>query len=148
MQMIFLLNQLLTSHSKRYLLDIITAIKLLITLPILAHRSVNHFPKQPTSGEDVMITTKVNDAHGVQNVVLEYQVVTPGAYIRLTDAAYQTSWTSVTMTDDGMGADETAGDVVYLCRYVCPPSRIEVEGDRVTKGIRIAVREGHALRAT
>lgn len=76
-------------------------------------RQVSHSPKQPASGEDVTITVKVTDPNGVTNVTLDYQLVDPGAYIRLTDAAYATNWTTVTMRDDGLGGDAFAGDDVF-----------------------------------
>jgi hypothetical protein len=46
-------------------------------------------------------------------VSLAYQTVDPGSYIRLTDAAYTTSWTSVTMRDDGTNGDAVAADSYY-----------------------------------
>ncbi|MCH8044628.1 MAG: lamin tail domain-containing protein [Planctomycetes bacterium] len=76
-------------------------------------RQVDHNPNQPASGESVTITVKVTDPDGVASVVLEYQTVDPGNYIRLTDAAYRTSWTSLVMRDDGTGGDELAGDDTF-----------------------------------
>lgn len=68
---------------------------------------------QPQSGEDVVISIKATDPDGVQDVTLEYQLVNPGSYVRLTDAAYDSNWTTVVMTDDGHGGDEVAGDDTY-----------------------------------
>ena len=76
-------------------------------------RQVGHSPQRPTSGEDVTVTVKVTDPDGVDSVSLDYQFVDPGSYIRLTDAEYQTSWTTVTMLDDGTGGDKVAGDDIY-----------------------------------
>jgi hypothetical protein len=76
-------------------------------------RQVNHSPQVPASGEDVLITIKATDAEGVTSVTLDYQLVDPGNYIRITDPAYQTSWTTVTMVDDGTGGDAIAGDGIY-----------------------------------
>ena len=76
-------------------------------------RQAKHTPKQPVSGEDVTVTVKVTDPDGVESVTLHYQVVDPGSYIELGDTAYQTSWTDVAMADDGLAADEEAGDGVY-----------------------------------
>ncbi len=73
-------------------------------------RQVDHTPEQPKSGEDVLITAKVTDLFGVSNVVLSYQVVDPGSYIRLTDSNYETSWVEVLMKDDGTGGDVSADD--------------------------------------
>ena len=76
-------------------------------------RQVEHLPEQPKTGEPVRITAKITDADGVSVVRLSYQVVDPGNYIELNDAAYGTSWTSVNMVDDGTGGDELAADGTY-----------------------------------
>jgi hypothetical protein len=78
-----------------------------------AVRQVDHSPNQPLPGEAVTITAKVTDPEGVTSVQLLYQVVEPGNYIQLTDAAYATTWTAVGMSDTGAGGDEFAGDSVY-----------------------------------
>ncbi len=83
-------------------------------------RQVDHSPARPQSGELVKITAKVTDPDGVTNVVLQYQIVNPGSYIQITDAAYTNNWTSVAMTDNGLNADVTAGDAVYSVDL--PPS--------------------------
>ena len=46
-------------------------------------------------------------------MTLAYQVVTPGNYVRLSDAAYAQGWTSIAMTDNGLGGDVLGGDAVY-----------------------------------
>ena len=76
-------------------------------------RQVDHRPNEPVAGEDVTITIKITDDDGVDAVTLDYQLVDPGNYIRITDAAYQASWTSMVMRDDGTGGDERAGDDVF-----------------------------------
>ncbi|MBN1517285.1 lamin tail domain-containing protein [Candidatus Sumerlaeota bacterium] len=76
-------------------------------------RQVDHKPNRPESGEIVTITAKVTDPDGVQSVALLYQLVDPGAYIALDDAAYTTDWTMVSMNDAGVSGDEDAGDDVY-----------------------------------
>lgn len=86
-------------------------------------RQVRHRPKQPASGEAVVITAKVTDPDGVASVALQYQLVDPGHYIRYQrsdgnnqrylDSEYQKNWVSVPMVDDGMAGDERAGDDVY-----------------------------------
>ena len=78
-------------------------------------RQVKHNPKQPRGGDDVKITVKVTDPDGVQSVNLSYQLVYPGSYIELADAAYETNWTDANspMTDDGTGGDQEAGDDIY-----------------------------------
>lgn len=64
---------------------------------------VSHQPLQPVSGQPVTVTATVQDPDGVGPVTLEYQVVEPGSYIRISDAAYATGWVPVTMTHQGGG---------------------------------------------
>ncbi|MBX3433374.1 MAG: lamin tail domain-containing protein [Pirellulales bacterium] len=86
-------------------------------------RQLNQSVLQPTSGQDVIVTIKATDPDGVQSVTLEYQLVDPGSYIRLTDAAYQTEWTTLVMRDDGLEGDAVAGDSVYT---VVMPGTLQV----------------------
>lgn len=76
-------------------------------------RQVSHSPQQPSTGQDVLVTAKITDPDGVSSVSIEYQVVEPGSYIRRTDFAYDTEWTSIAMTDDGSGGDLAAGDSIF-----------------------------------
>jgi hypothetical protein len=76
-------------------------------------RQVNHSPEQPKSGDSVTITAKVSDSDGVASVNLLYQLVEPGSYIELSDPAYQTTWVTVPMADNGTNGDAEAGDSVY-----------------------------------
>ena len=76
-------------------------------------RQLTQSVQQPTSGQAVTISMKVTDPDGVQSVALAYQLVGPGSYIRLSDPAYATSWTTVAMHDDGLNGDAVAGDSVY-----------------------------------
>jgi hypothetical protein len=80
-------------------------------------RQVEHSPRQPASGNPVLITAKVSDPDGVKNVALEYQLVEPGAYIALTDGAYENNWTIVAMNDSGVNGDAMSGDSIFtaLC---------------------------------
>lgn len=64
--------------------------------------ALSHTPEVPASGQAVAVTARVVDPDGVSSVVLQYQVVEPGNYLRLTDAAYATSWTNVPMADSGL----------------------------------------------
>ncbi|MGK0185343.1 MAG: hypothetical protein ACI9R3_001119 [Verrucomicrobiales bacterium] len=98
-----------------------------------AIRQVKHMPEQPASGAEAVITAKVTDPDGVASVMLEYQIVLPGAYVppylaktssELTrnptdpnepnpdyfDAA---NWTAVPMLNDGTGGDAAATDDLY-----------------------------------
>ncbi len=78
-----------------------------------AMRQVNHAPEQPASGEDVTVSVKATDPDGVSGVILEYQVVEPGSYIKRSDAAYNNGWMPMAMHDDGLNGDLVAGDDVY-----------------------------------
>lgn len=81
--------------------------------PLMRH--VDNSPLQPTSNQPVTITSTVTDTDGVKSVVLQYQVVDPGNYIAIEDAAYQNpaNWVSVNMHDDGLNGDAIAGDGNY-----------------------------------
>ena len=76
-------------------------------------RQVDHTPGEPRAGETVRITVKATDPDGVAGVTLLYQVVEPGSYIALTDAAYASNWTELVMRDDGGGGDALPGDGIY-----------------------------------
>lgn len=76
-------------------------------------RQLNLSSVSPQSGEDVVISIKATDSDGVQGIELEYQLVDPGNYVRLGDAAYDGNWTTVVMRDDGTNGDITAGDDTY-----------------------------------
>ncbi len=87
-------------------------------------RQVNHSPKQPTSGQPVLITAKVTDPDGVAAVILDYQLVDPGNYIPMgfpdytTNSEYenQANWSSVSMHDDGVNGDLVGLDDIYTVR--------------------------------
>ena len=79
-------------------------------------RQVAHSPVSPAPGQVVTITARITDPDGMDLVNLSYQTVDPGAYIRLTDAAYTTSWTTVQMRDNGLNGDATANDSIYTVR--------------------------------
>ncbi|MCW1923586.1 CotH kinase family protein [Luteolibacter arcticus] len=79
-------------------------------------RQVVHSPVTPVAGQQVTITAKVTDPDGIGTVNLAYQTVDPGNYIRLTDPAYATSWTTVQMRDNGLTGDAASGDSIYTVR--------------------------------
>lgn len=62
-------------------------------------RQVTHSPARPTSSDPVTISAKVTDPEGVAGVVVSYQVVEPGAYIRLDDEEYERGWSHLSMSD-------------------------------------------------
>lgn len=76
-------------------------------------RKVDHTPASPTAGQEVLITAEIDDRNDVTSASLLYQVVNPGGYIRKTDPAYTTTWTTVPMNDAGTGGDAVAGDGIY-----------------------------------
>ena len=81
--------------------------------PPPAIRQVEHLPAIPTSSDPVTITAKITDPQGVGTVSLDYQVVDPGSYIRITDASYDSGWISVPMNDDGINGDAFSSDSTY-----------------------------------
>lgn len=78
-----------------------------------AVRQVTHTPNTPLPAQPVTITARVTDPDGMGTVSLAYQTVAPGAYIRLSDPTYATSWTTVSMFDDGTNGDAIAGDATF-----------------------------------
>jgi len=104
-------------------------------------RQVDHLPLQPLSGEPIRVTARVTDLQGVGEVTLKYQVVAPGDYIpaffphplnvllsdpyrppeRNPDFEDPANWSTLTMADDGKGADEMEGDGLFTA--VLPPQQ-------------------------
>ncbi|MFT5105838.1 MAG: hypothetical protein ACI9UA_001460, partial [Pseudoalteromonas tetraodonis] len=75
-------------------------------------RQVQHTPKQPTATDAVTVTAKITDVDLVTSVNLLYQIVAPGNYVRINDAAYN-NWISVPMNDTGAAGDLVAGDSIF-----------------------------------
>ncbi len=99
-----------------------------------AVRQVEHTPAQPHSGDTVLITARVTDPDGVAAVTLEYQVVSPGAYIRFDMPQYATDWTAIPMNDEGAGADVVAGDQVYTAAI---PASVQLHRHLVRYRLRV-----------
>ena len=78
-----------------------------------AVRQVAHTPVAPRSAQPVTVTAKITDADRVAAACLEFQTVEPGAYIRLTDAAWSTKWQTLAMNDSGVDGDAVAGDDIF-----------------------------------
>ncbi len=70
-----------------------------------AIRQVAHTPNAPTSGQSVVVSAKITDPDGIAAAWLEYQIVEPGNFIRVTDPAWNTNWITVPMADDGTRSD-------------------------------------------
>ena len=111
-----------------------------------AIRQVNHTPQQPTSNTAVPITATVTDPDGVSSVMLRYQIVSPGTYIRKTDATFTAaaSWTDLPMLDNGTAGDAVAGDSIFTALI---PASVQVHRrliryqitvtDNLTNSIRV-----------
>ncbi len=85
-----------------------------------AMRQLDQSPQMPASNTPVTISMKATDANGVASMLLKYQLVNPGNYIAMEDAAYSNpaNWITVSMHDDGLNGDLVAGDSTYT--YVMP----------------------------
>ena len=105
-------------------------------------RQVQHSPEQPSSTDTVTVTAKVTDADTVGQVELLYQVVAPGSYVRLGDAAYD-DWTVIAMNDDGTAGDVAAGDDTYSVELPAP-----TRGHRNLVRYRIRATDAAASRVT
>ena len=87
-------------------------------------RQVNHRPANRElerdetifSTEDVLISAKITDDEGIDQVQLEYQIVEPGDYIEIEDPRYKNQWTALKMLDDGANGDIEAADDVYTVK--------------------------------
>lgn len=105
----------------------------------ISHASTAAGAMEPTaalpSGQSVIIQAKVTDPRGVASVLLEYQDVAPGAYLRSTDAAFNTKWTPVAMHDDGEGGDTMADDDTYSVTF---PATVQVHRHLIRYRIRAA----------
>ena len=106
-------------------------------------RQVRHAPEQPPVGTEATITAKVTDPDGVASVRLEYQIVTPGAYIpaRLAKTTSElrrnptdpiepnpaygdaANWMSAAMLDDGSNGDLAADDDIFTVKLPGQVSR-------------------------
>jgi len=117
-------------------------------------RQVRHTPKQPGSGQAVTISAKITDPDGVAAVVLQYQLVDPGRYIRyqysdgnnrrFLDPEYGRGWVDVPMVDDGTAGDEQAADDVYTVRM---PGDVQTNRRLVRYRISAWDRNGASVKA-
>ncbi len=71
------------------------------------------YTEEITQADDVHLTAMVEDDEPISSVSVFYQVVDPGAYIRISDPEYITQWTEAEMNDDGTDADAEANDGIY-----------------------------------
>ena len=108
-------------------------------------RGLTVSPKNPTSNQAVNISLKVTDPQGVGAVKLMYQKVTPGSYIRRSDAAYEdtANWTEITMLDNGLGGDAAAGDTIFTCTI---PANVQTHRGLVRYRIEVEDATGACVR--
>ena len=108
-------------------------------------RQVDHTPNQPRGGEPVLITAKVTDPDGVNSVQLQYQIVSPGSYIELTNTAYTNlaNWISLPMNDAGTAGDVTAGDDVFTTEI---PAAVQVHRRLIRYRITVTDSTGRSVR--
>ncbi|MES2706014.1 MAG: lamin tail domain-containing protein [Verrucomicrobiota bacterium] len=119
-------------------------------IPPPAIRQVTAVPTSPvtiptaviTSGQPVIITAKVTDPRGLASVVLEYQDVAPGSYIRATDPAFAAPWTGMMMYDDGVLGDAAADDDVFSVKL---PASLQVHRHLIRYRIRATSQAGTAV---
>ncbi len=71
---------------------------------------VKHSPVLPQEGEPVVVTARVNDPDGLSLVKVNYRL----------DPA--TTYSAVSMKDDGAGADEVAGDGIFTAIIPAQPA--------------------------
>ena len=69
-----------------------TANRSALGMPPPQIRQVDHEPRQPRTGQSVVISAKVTDPDGLAKVTLLYQKLRPGHYIAKSDAGYETEW--------------------------------------------------------
>lgn len=106
-------------------------------------RQIGHSPQQPLAGQATVVTAKATDPDGVLSMVLQYQLVAPGAYIPAylahptgtllanplapnpVNPAYTNpaNWTSLAMGDDGTNGDALAGDGIFTATVPGQPNR-------------------------
>lgn len=104
-------------------------------------RKVNHTPSQPTSADEITITSLISDPDGISSVSLEYRVIEPGNYIpaqlplpivgnninlsqsRPENPEFEAGWTTITMVDDGSNGDALAGDGLFTAQIPANPHR-------------------------
>ncbi|MGJ8696892.1 MAG: lamin tail domain-containing protein [Verrucomicrobiaceae bacterium] len=119
-------------------------------------RQVSHLPKEPVSGEEVVVSAKVTDPDGVASVTLEYQLVNPGDYFcrylkfstngnanpdpRFEDPS---EWTSLPMSDDGNGGDALASDSIYS---VTLPAALQTHRRLIRYRISVSDTPGAGIR--
>ena len=106
-------------------------------------RQVDHLPRQPLANDDIPVTCKVTDPHGVASVTLLYQICRAGQYIsahlahphsvllsdpnrpfeRNPEFDDPSNWTELPMVDDGGAIDALRDDDIYTGLIPGQPNR-------------------------
>jgi len=110
-----------------------------------AIRGVSHLPNQPAANTPVSVTATVTDPDGVGSVVLRYQIVAPGSYIRKTDSAFSAAanWINLPMVDDGTAGDAAAGDSIFTAVI---PASVQVHRRLIRYQINVTDRLNNTVR--
>jgi len=104
---------------------------------------VEHAPESPRTGDEVRINATFANAQSIATAWLEYQVVEPGRYIELKDAAYRTNWVRLDLNDRGEDGDAVAGDGVLGATI---PAGIQVHRRLVRYRVAAATANGVGVR--
>lgn len=84
-------------------------------IPVI--KDVRKSPDKPLSSEDVVIAVEFDSDNLLTinnlSVILEYQKVDPGSYVRKGSSAYNNNWIPITMRDNGVLPDVNANNGVY-----------------------------------
>ena len=112
------------------------------TVPRLA--KVEHLPKQPKHGETVTITTEPSLVPEGAELEVEYQVVRPGSYVHIDDAAYEQNWKTLPMNDLGQAGDAKAKDGVYTAQI---PKSVQQHRHLIRYRVSIRTALGQAVTA-
>ena len=112
------------------------------TLPRLAN--VEHLPTQPKAGESVTITAEPSAVPEGAKLEVQYQVVRPGNYVHIDDAAYEQNWKTLPMNDLGQAGDAKAGDSVFSAQV---PKAIQQHRHLIRYRVTIRTALGQAITA-
>ena len=108
-------------------------------------KDVRKSPDKPLSTEDVTISAEFDfdNLLGINglSVILEYQRVQPGSYLKFSNAAYSNAnnWTPITMRDNGVLPDVNPNNGVFTAKI---PASIHDHRDLIRYRIKISNSSG------